>query len=704
MFSQLSREKKRMTKWMGGGVLLALALWGNPVLAQEKVEVMDEIAVTASRTETRVWNTPQSVTVITEKQIQASPFERIEDIIRQVPGVFNFRHFDLHTNGIVSPIEMRGVGKNRVLFLLDGVPLNDNFNNSIAWVAWGLINKDAIQRIEIVRGPMSALYGSEGLGGIIHVITKKPQGPRETSVTGKLGNGSTFGADGFYSQQIKNFGVLLAGGYERSHGFVMDWPVYSSYTRTRDSEVGKIFGKASYDFTTQSNLTFTGLYYSHLFGQGREYFYSPLALDQYNLTYTHKWDKVNIKAQMFLNRAHKTAHQDAASDNYTSVVREEKFPGPTTWGSDFQATALPFTWSTITAGVTYKNVTWYYNEDHFWKPSAYPRDSGAEGAQTFWSPFINADLRLFNDKLIINGGVRYDWISNAEGRSWDNKPEGALNPFNTGYPKTNWKNCSPKGGMVFHPDDKTAIRASGGTGFRAPSLFELYKIHSRSGGTYLRVANPDLKPERITSYDVGIERYFTDKLKARVTFYQSFAHDYIGEELTDSYTVTTGKGKNAKTTVYNQYQLKNISKVGIHGLETEVEWQARKDLTFFGNYTFNVSRVEADITQPDLKGNYLPNEPIHKIHAGIWYKNPQIINVYLLANYYIDMYYDTLNTYKTGGYFTMDASLSRQFFDRTTLTLDLENIFDRKYPLSLAADSTTIVPGRLILGKVKVNF
>jgi outer membrane cobalamin receptor len=255
----------------------------------------------------------------------------VEDIIRQVPGVFNYRHFDMHTNGIVSPIEMRGVGKNRVLFLLDGVPLNDNFNNSIAWVAWGLIPKDAIQRIEIVRGPMSALYGSDGLGGVINVITKKPQGPRVTSVTGKLGNGSTFGAEGFYSQQIKDFGVLLTGGYERTHGFVMDWPVYSSYTRTREAEGGQLFGKASYDFTPRSNLTFTGLYFTQDAGQGREFFYnSPIAVDQYNLTYTQKWDNVTMKGTMFLNRAHKNAYQDSASDKYTSVTWIERYPSPTT--------------------------------------------------------------------------------------------------------------------------------------------------------------------------------------------------------------------------------------------------------------------------------------------------------------------------------------------------------------------------------------
>jgi len=79
---------------------------------------------------------------------------------------------------------MRGVGEHRILVLVDGVPQNDNFNDAIAWVAWGHIPKEVIQRIEIVRGPASAVYGSEGLGGVINIITKKPKTGRQTLVLG----------------------------------------------------------------------------------------------------------------------------------------------------------------------------------------------------------------------------------------------------------------------------------------------------------------------------------------------------------------------------------------------------------------------------------------------------------------------------------------------------------------------------------------
>lgn len=664
--------------------------------AEDKVEVLEELAITATRTELKTFDTPSSVTVITEEQIKASPFERVEDIVRQAAGVFNFRHFTLHTNGIVSPLRMRGTGNNRVLLLVDGIPQNDNFNNAIAWVGWGYIPKDAIQRIEIVRGPMSALYGSEGLGGVINIITKNPQSPRETTVTGKGGKGYTFGGEMFYSQKFQNLGVLLTGGYEGSRGFHMDDPLYPN-ARKRYSEEGKVFGKARYEFSPDTNISFTGLYYYHDQGQGRQYFFNHLALDQYWLQFNHKFDVGAVKFLMWMNRAHKKAFQDSTADDYGSLNRKEKFPSPYTWGGDFQATLIPAPWATLTAGATYKDVHWFYDEDYFQTI----REAGSAGAQTYLSPFMNLDFRLLNGKLLGNVGARYDWIESSKGRTWDTRPGAGLAAYRIDYPISYWTRFSPKGGLVFHPDSLTALRASAGTGFRAPNLFELYKTQIRQGGAFIRFPNPLLKPEKITSFEVGAERLLFKQLLVKGTFYTGFAYDYIGDKLTRSYVVKK-KGQAPRT--FNEYQLENIGKVDIQGVEVEMEWNPRPDLSAFFNYTYNISRVKRDEQSPETEGNILPFEPIHKFHLGITYKNPRIVNIFLLANYYDSMFYDNLNDFKQPGFFTLDASIYRTFFDHVTLRLDAENIFNRRYALFKDANSRTIVPGVLVMGKVILNF
>jgi outer membrane cobalamin receptor len=265
-----------MKGWKFIGLAVMLLVLGNSVWADNQdqpksVHQLDTVVVSATRTEIPVFDATQSVTVLTSEEIMASPFDRVEDIVRSVPGIYNFRHYGLQTNGIVSPLSMRGVGKNRVLILVDGVPQNDNFNNSISWVAWGHIPRETIERIEIVRGPTSALYGSEGLGGVIHIITKNPKAQRQTSIRGEVGSADTYGIHGFHSQKFNDLGFLIAGGYEDSDGWKMvEDP--EPYEIKRYREVSKGLGKVTYDLTPTSDISLAALLYDHETGKGARIF------------------------------------------------------------------------------------------------------------------------------------------------------------------------------------------------------------------------------------------------------------------------------------------------------------------------------------------------------------------------------------------------------------------------------------------------
>jgi iron complex outermembrane receptor protein len=645
---------------------------------------LDDIVVSTSRNETPSFDAAQSVSVLSSDEIMASPFERVEDIVRSVPGIFNPRHYGMQTSGVSNPITMRGVGGSRVLLLVDGVPQNDNFNNSIAWVAWGHIPKEAIERIEIVRGPTSAMYGSEGLGGVIHIITKNPSAERKTILRGEAGTADSYGGYGFHTQKTGEFGFLAAGGYEESDGFYMTEPV-ENYNIKRYREAGKVLGKASYDINDDARLAFTALYYDHETGKGREFFYDDLNLGQYWMNYDQKAGILNLKGLAWYNKADKTAFQDDAKDNYATLYRREESPSEN-YGADFQTVAPLGQLATLTMGAAIKEVLWDY-DDIF---ATIERKEGAEGRQRFVSPFANMDMHFLDKRVIVNLGARYDWIKTMDGANWDTKPGGALAAYDNQYDSQKNHCFSPKFGLTFHPDDKTAIRASTGKGYRTPSLYELYKVHVRGGGTYYRYANPDLDPEEIWSYDVGAERYFLDNFMGKVTFYQSFAKDYIGDRLITSYE------KNGKT--YNEYILDNISEVGIHGIETELRWQALPELRFSGNYTWNVSEIEEDDADPFQEGQYLTNDPRHKFHAGALYQHPRIATVSLLWNYYIDKYYDADEiTQAKDNFWTVDIGLSRQFLRYMTAYVNIENIFD-------SVDNETLSPGAIYTGGLKFEF
>jgi outer membrane receptor for ferrienterochelin and colicin len=675
---------------------LAVLVYSISAWAQEETEEvyrLDTVVVSATRTETPAVDVPQSVTVLTGEQLMASPFDRVEDILRSVPGIYNFRHYALQTNGIYSPLKMRGVGNNRILILVDGVPQNDNFNNAIAWVAWGHIPKHVIERIEIVRGPASALYGSESLGGVVHIITKNPSRDPKTLIDVQAGKADTFGGTAFHSQTFSDLGFLIAGGYETSDGFFMvDNP--EAYEIKRHRDAGKVLGKMNYDLTPDSNLSLSALYYDHETGKGRRFFYDELTLDQYWLNYTGKISGTDVKGLVYLNRADKTAYQDSANDNYASLLRQEEMPA-TVWGADIQTTLALGETTGVTLGAAYKRASWDYDDIY----ATGTRKVGADGSQQFVSPFANLNLRFLEERVIVNLGARYDWIETSDGANWDTQGSAGKPAYDNTFDSSSQGSFSPKAGIAWHLDDKTTVRASGAKGFRAPSLFELYKVHVRGGGTYYREANPDLDPEEIWSYDIGVERFLTDTLWGRLTLYQSFAKDYIGDRLTG-----TAKFAGGTKTRY-EYVLDNISEVDIFGVETEMEWYATRTLTLFANYAYTVSEVKKDDNNAALVGNQLPNDPRHNAHFGFRYTNPDIVNLSVTANYFGDIYFDNENTLNENGYFTVDASVSRKLVDHVTVYMNAENLFDKRYPMFRSQGSEdTIAPGLIVTAGIRLDF
>ena len=662
-------------------IFLAMVLWAimmtpaSLVFAgeEERRHRLDEMVVSTSRTDVPVGEVPQSVTILSETEIMNSPFERIEDIVRSAPGVYNTRHYGTQTAGARSPIRMRGTGNNRVLVLVDGVPQNDNFNNAIAWVAWGHIPREMVKRIEIVRGPTSALYGSEGLGGVIHIITKDPRPGRETSLRGEAGTSSTYGGHLHHDQKINDFGFLVSGGYEESDGFYMTEDK-QPYNIRRYRETGRALGKFTYDIGDHSDLSFSALHYDHETGKGRAFFYDDLQLNQYWLNYSHKAGNIDIKALAYYNEADKTAYQDS-SPNFETLTRKEHIPDAYTWGGDLQASFQATDRSQVTVGSSFKQVSWDYFEEY----TQSARTGGAEGKQRFISPFANVNVDALEKRLIVNIGARYDWIKTYNGANHDT---GGPDPYDNEYDTERSRSFSPKAGITYFLDHKTTLRASGGKGFRAPSLFEYYKVHVRRGGEYFREANPALDPEEIWSYDLGVERFLAEGLIGRLTFYQSFAKDYIDEREQPN----------------GRYILDNIEDVEIHGVEAELHWSARPDLSVFANYTYNESEIKSHEGDPDMEGKNLENDPRHKLHMGIHYMNPRLADITLLHNAYADRYYsDADGNVFTDNYWSVDLALARALTDHASVYLNIENVLD-------SIDNKEISPGTIFLGGLRYTF
>ena len=191
--------------------------------ADEAIEQLPEIVVSASRVPQQAKAVGSSVTVITAEEIERKQARVVSDLLRQVPGVAVHRS---GTMGTLTAVRIRGSEHGHTLVIIDGVKVNDPSNSGATFDFADLLAAD-IERIEILRGPQSGLYGSDAIGGVINIITKRGRGPATASLTveggsfrtGNISAGLRGGGDGYHfslgGTGFRTSGISVASGAEK---------------------------------------------------------------------------------------------------------------------------------------------------------------------------------------------------------------------------------------------------------------------------------------------------------------------------------------------------------------------------------------------------------------------------------------------------------------------------------------------------------
>ncbi|MCK4245195.1 MAG: TonB-dependent receptor plug domain-containing protein, partial [Candidatus Omnitrophica bacterium] len=149
--------------------------------------VLEEVVVTATRTESPVENLPQNITVIPKEDMEKMHVKTVDDVLQDIAGIEVIRSFGLSCSGWVL---MRGVGSHkRTLVLKDGIPLNTASYGGFS--SWNQLSTGNIDRIEVIRGASSALYGSDAMGGVINIVTKAPAEELEGDLSCEYGSQNT---------------------------------------------------------------------------------------------------------------------------------------------------------------------------------------------------------------------------------------------------------------------------------------------------------------------------------------------------------------------------------------------------------------------------------------------------------------------------------------------------------------------------------
>ena len=630
----------------------------------------ETLTVTATRSEQKLGDVPNQVSVLTRKDIKRSAALTVDDLLRQVPSFSLFRRASsLVTHPTTQGVSLRGIGASgvsRTLVMLDDIPHNDHFGN---WVYWSKIPQSQIETIEVAEAGLSNLYGSSAMAGVINVATKRPE-RRTITIKGQGGMRNTGDVDFFGSHEFGPIGGALGGSFFRTGG----------YKLVREEERGPIDADFAsrhktinwrLDYSPTANVT--SYHNARIFDEDRDNG-TPLRGNSTRETYLggglhastsdgSDW-RVNLFSHIQTFKSSFTAVAgDRASENLALLqeVPSKDIGVNAQWLRRFGNTHL------ITVGADTRWITGQNEEDVFIpggpRVGLNIRDRFIEGKQIYAGVFFQ-DFVTPRPRLTFVLGARIDYWKNF-GASRTEILNTTQETTLTDYPDRAETTVTPRVGITFHLTDHFTLRGSFYQGFRAPTLNELYRPF-RVGNVQTN-ANENLGAERLIGSEAGFNYVITKKLFWRATGFWNRLKDPVSN-------VTISVMENLITR-----QRQNLGRSRIRGIDTETVYHLRPWWRISAHYLFDQATIEDFPALPEIVGNRIPQVPKHRATLALDYLNPARVNVSLRARFESLRFDDDLNRLKLGKFFVTDLTISRRLGELGEVFLAVENLFNRRY-------------------------
>jgi len=608
---------------------------------------------TASKYEQKVTEAPSSVSIVTVEEISKYGYRTLADILRSIRGFYTTYDRNYHYLGI------RGFGPpgdddSRVLLLVDGHRLNDANYYTASIGTEFVLDVDLIDRVEVVRGPSSSLYGTNAFFGVINVITRNGRQLKGAELSGEAGTFDTYKGRLSYGNKFQNgMEMLLSGSYYDSDGddelfyneFNSSYYNYGVAVDSDDDRYYSFFGKVSFH-----DLTLEGAYVERDKDIPTASWETEFNFDStdtkdiqtyLDLKYEHYYpEKFGVLARLFWDRydehgdyLYDYADYDADpnADPYL-VINKDKAYGRW-WGSELQLSKTLFDKHMAIIGAEYRDN---YKQDQKNLDEEIYLDDHRDS--TNWAVFVQDEFEIFKD-LTLNAGVRYD-------------------DYDSFGDTTN-----PRIALIYDPFEKTTFKLLYGEAFRAPSNYEIY-YHD---GFETSKPNPDLDPETIKTYELVCEQYLGDHVRWTAGGFYYKIDDLISQQL---------------DTADDLLFFSNVEDVKAKGVELELEGKWKYGWTGRVSYTYQD-------TEDEETDKTLSNSPKHLAKVNV-------IMPLIGKNFFLGMEEQYTSKRKTvwredaNGFLTIRENVNGFFITNLTLFnqhlikgLDLSasvyNLFDKGY-------------------------
>ncbi len=649
----------------------------NPNLADLSIEELMQVRVDsvygASKHEQKVTQAPSSVTIVTADQIRRFGYRTLADVLRGVRGFYvsddrNYQYVGVR--GFLRP----GDYNSRILVTIDGHRMNDSIYDGAYAGREGVVDLELVERVEVIRGPSSSLYGSSAFFGVINIITKRGAQFDGVEMAGEGGSFDTRRGRATYGARYANGFEWLASASRyasdgASHLYFPEFDQRGSdepraandgvANRLDDEDADSVFTKLSYGswslaaFFNDRNKQVPTASFDTIFNDPREQTRDRRSYVE--LSYDRRiGETIELQARAFYDDylysgayPYDLAEQGAPPD--PAMYRDSAIGK---WfGTEWQLSAQLGSRHALQVGGEYRDNRREYQDAYYDRePRVY--DLQDDRSSDTLGLYAQDEVRL-NDKLVLTAGLRFDRYSDNFGST-----------------------LNPRMGLIYSPSQTATLKALYGQAFRAPNAFERFYNPEQ-------VNQPALNPETIKTYELVYEQYLGHRYRVGIAAYYYDVDELITQ---------------TQTALGDQY-FANLDEVRANGIELEAEGRFDSGARLAVSYTLQKAR-------DDVSGLQLSSSPHHlaKLHLSV----PTYREVLASLEVQYNGSRRTIRAGRADGFVTANLTLLGERLVRgLDLSLGLYNLFDARYVYPGSGDNVQDVieqNGRTLQGKLTYRF
>jgi outer membrane receptor protein involved in Fe transport len=636
-----------------------------------------DVTVTPTRSEQLLGRVPASVSVISQEDIRRRAAVVPDDLLRQLPEFSLFRRSNsVSAHPTSQGVSLRGIGPSgvsRSLVLLDGIPFNDAFGG---WVYWTALPMQSAERIELVNGANSSLYGSYAMGGVLNVVTHVPE-RRTVDVKMQYGSRESPKIDFRASDVWGKVGVSVDGSAFDTDGYAN---VLESLRGPVDTKVGVRFGNVTFkaDYNPNERVhAFVRTGYFHEDRQnGKITTVGPPNEEKNDTDWTYTSggvgvrlpDSSHLQGTIFVDaktfNSNFLAIPDATTTRATGRLSLNQTVPADAVGGTVQWSRALGAHNVFTAGTDMRWVDGDSIEDQFDPVTGSTKTLHrvAGGTQRSLGVFFQ-DVYSPRDDLTFTGSVRFDRWRNYDAHIVETTlSTGAVS--DPALPDKKDSVVSPRVGALYRVHERVSVWGDIASGFRAPTLNELYRRFSLGATTLL--PNPELGPERLVGGEIGVNVIPVSGVTWRTTWFDNRVSDPVA---------------NVTITPPSVQQRQNLGRTRIWGLQTDVDYRIGQTLRIAGAYIYDVAEVKENPANPALVGKRLAQVPTHRGAFQVQYSDPRLFTVAFDLQASGDQFDDDLNTPSRvlPAYSVVNLSVSRGLGRNLEVFGAVLNMFDTEY-------------------------